>query len=80
MWMATRRMLLPTATGWYDDELVRTGSGWRIKRRVCRLLSWTGNPAVPEPNRDQSPDMKTNTLRQFGQAGKLEFLKAITAK
>ena len=67
-------------TGWYDDELVRTAAGWRIKRRVCRLLSWTGNPAVPEPNRDQSPDMKTNTLRQFGQAGNLEFLKAITAK
>src|SRR5579864_7518594 len=24
-------------TGWYEDALVRTGEGWRIKRRVCRL-------------------------------------------
>lgn len=64
-------------TGWYDDELIRTGLGWRIQRRVCRLVSWTGNPAVPQPNRDQSPDMTTNTLRQFGKDGKLAFLNAI---
>ena len=67
-------------TGWYDDELVRSGSGWQIKRRVCRLVSWTGNPAVPQPNVNQTPDMKTNSLRQFGQAGELGFLKALTAK
>ena len=67
-------------TGWYDDELVRTDRGWRIKRRVCRLLGWTGNPYVPVPNAEHKPDMATNSLRQYCEAGKLEYLKAITAK
>jgi SnoaL-like domain len=25
------------AVGWYDDELVRTGDGWRIARRHCTI-------------------------------------------
>ena len=67
-------------TGWYDDELVRTDRGWRIQRRVCRLISWTGNPSVPIPNQEHRPDMKTNVLHQHCAAGKVEFLKAIQAK
>lgn len=67
-------------TGWYDDELVRTDSGWRIKRRVCRLVSWTGNPAVPEPNHEHKPDFKTNILFQHAAEGKIEFLNALKAR
>lgn len=67
-------------TGWYDDELVRTDRGWRIQRRVCRLMSWTGNPAVPEPDGEHNPDMHTNALHQHSEAGAIEFLKAIEAK
>lgn len=66
-------------TGYYDDELVRTDSGWRIKRRVCKLLSWTGNPSVPEPQREHKPDMKPNGLHQLAEAGQIAYLKAITA-
>lgn len=66
-------------TGWYDDELVRTPDGWRIKHRVCRLASWTGNPAVPQPNDEHRPDMQTNSLRQFAQDGKISFLAALKA-
>ncbi len=66
-------------TGWYDDLLVRTANGWRIKRRVCRLQAWTGNPYVPEPKREHQPDMKTNVLNQHCADGKIEFLKAIQA-
>ena len=65
-------------TGYYDDELVRTASGWRIRRRVCKLLSWSGNPSVPEPNREHQPDMKANGLHVLAEAGQIEFLKAIT--
>lgn len=64
-------------TGWYDDQLVRTDKGWRISKRVCRLLSWTGNPAVPEPNHEHKPDMKTNILFQHAAEDNIEFLKAI---
>jgi len=67
-------------TGWYDDELVRTNRGWRIKRRVCRLVSWTGNPAVPEPNIGQVPVMTTHVLSSHCEEGKVGFLKAILAQ
>lgn len=67
-------------TGWYDDELVRTERGWRIQRRVCRLVSWTGNPSVPVPVPGQNPDMDTKVLRREGEAGNIAFLNAIMAK
>jgi hypothetical protein len=68
-----------TGTGWYDDELIRTEHGWRIRRRVCKLVSWTGNPAVPEPDHEHHPDMQTNVLRQHSDEGKIGYLKAIEA-
>ena len=64
-------------TGWYDDELVRTAQGWRISRRVCRLISWTGNPSVPEPNREHHPDMRGKVLRTECEAGKIGFFQAM---
>lgn len=66
--------------GWYDDELVRTEDGWRIQRRTCRLLSWTGNPLVPEPAYEQTPIMTTHVLRDHAEAGKIGFLRAISKK
>ena len=36
------------AQGWYDDALIRTAAGWRIRHRITRS-SWTGgNPQVLE--------------------------------
>jgi SnoaL-like domain len=67
-------------TGWYDDELVRTPEGWRVKRRVCRLQGWMGNPFVPEPKREHQPDMKTNILKDHIAEGKVAFFNAINAK
>jgi hypothetical protein len=67
-------------TGWYDDELVRTDRGWLISRRVCRLLSWTGNPLVPEPNFQQTPVMTTNVLFQHVKEGKVGYFNAIAGK
>jgi len=66
--------------GWYDDELVRTDRGWRISRRICRLLSWTGNPLVPEPAYEQHPVMTTNSLRRHREEGKVRFLQVISAR
>lgn len=68
-----------TGTGYYDDELVRTDRGWRIRRRVCRLLSWTGNPLVPEPKNEHQPDMAPNLLHRFAEVGDIAFLRAIKA-
>jgi hypothetical protein len=66
--------------GWYDDELVRTDLGWRICRRLCRLISWIGNPLVPEPAYEQHPVMTNNVLRQHAVEGKIRFLQAISEK
>ncbi|HLX35975.1 MAG TPA: nuclear transport factor 2 family protein [Candidatus Limnocylindrales bacterium] len=63
--------------GWYDDELVRTDAGWRISRRVCRLISWTGNPLVPEPAFEQHPVMTTFALRKNREEGRVRFLEVI---
>jgi len=64
--------------GWYDDELVRTEQGWRISRRVCRLISWTGNPLVPEPAYEQHPVMTNYVLRKNREEGKVRFLQMIS--
>ena len=68
-----------TGTGYYDDEFVRTDQGWRIRRRVCRLLSWTGNPQVPEPKNEHQPDMAPNLLYRFAEQGDIAYLRAIKA-
>lgn len=64
-------------TGWYDDELVRTLHGWRVKDRICKLVSWTGNPMVPSPVPEHHPDMNTNVLSDACTAGKIRFFEAI---
>ena len=40
------RQVMVTNAGHYDDELVRTGMGWRIARRVCRQKFMIGQ--LPE--------------------------------
>lgn len=69
-----------TGTGWYDDLLTRTEHGWRIKRRVCRLQGWTGNPLVPEPHGDHNPDMGVKVLHEFADSGQIEFLNALRSQ
>ena len=64
-------------TGWYDDELVRTEDGWRIKDRIAKLVSWTGNPRVPVPVPEHHPDMGLNILSEYCDAGKIRFLEAL---
>lgn len=63
--------------GWYDDVLTRTSAGWRISKRVCRLVSSTGNPRVPQPAFEQHPVMTTFSVREDGHAGLVTFLQKI---
>ena len=65
-----------TGSGWYDDKLVRTPNGWRISRRVARLVTWTGNPAVSGTNPEA--DFSLHVLKDDVEAGKVEFFKALT--
>lgn len=64
-------------TGWYDDTLLRTASGWRISKRVCRIMGWHGNPFVNETIPGVKFELNTTVLRREAEAGRLAFLKAI---
>jgi hypothetical protein len=64
-------------TGYYDDEWLRTGQGWRIARRVCRVVFWTGNPGVQTPMEEIEFQLDLVSLREEGASGRLAFLKAI---
>ncbi len=64
-------------TGYYDDVLVRTPDGWRIAKRVCRVVFWTGNPRVQTPMEEIEFQLDLVALHTEEQAGRLDYLKAI---
>jgi len=64
-------------TGWYDDDLVRTAAGWRIRRRTCRVVWWSGNPLVQETAPGIKFSLRSSVLKSEGRAGNVRFLKAI---
>jgi len=64
-------------SGWYDDALVRTAAGWRIKHRVCRVVYWTGNPLVNEAIPGVKFDLQSIVLRREAAAGRVGFINAM---
>jgi hypothetical protein len=68
-------------TGWYDDALMRTAQGWRIQRRSCRVVWWSGNPRVNAPaSPDVSFDTSSVVLREEAAAGRIGFVNAVCPK
>ncbi len=63
-------------TGYYDDQLVHTAEGWRIAKRVCRVIYWNGNPKVQTPSDDIVFQLDLVSLRQEAAEGRLNYLKA----
>lgn len=64
-------------TGYYDDRLVRTGEGWRIAHRVCRVVYWTGNPRVQSPMEDVTFQLDLVSPYREGEEGRLGILDAL---
>jgi len=64
-------------TGYYDDALVRTGEGWRIEKRVCRVVFWTGNPRVQTPIEDVTFQLDLVSLRDEARGGRLGIVTAL---
>ncbi|MDB5726687.1 MAG: hypothetical protein JWQ16_3441 [Novosphingobium sp.] len=64
------------STGWYDDVLVRTGGGWRIKDRTSRMVTYGGDIRVMQV----MPGVKTNytlsSLASEDKAGRINFFGA----
>jgi hypothetical protein len=65
------------SAGWYDDALIRTPEGWRISRRVCRMLWWGGNPAVLQTSPDVPVEPMLDSLVAEARAGRLGHLQAL---
>ncbi len=65
-------------SGWYDDEWVRTGSGWRIAKRICKVIWATGNPGVQELFEGVKFELVPASVREEGRTGRLSYLKEIS--
>lgn len=65
-------------TGYYDDQLVRTAEGWRIAKRKCSVIYWTGNSRVQTPTEDMVFRLDLVALHKEARGERLNFLKAIT--
>lgn len=65
------------STGWYDDVLVRTDGGWRIRQRSCRTVWWGGNPAVLQTTPDVYVEPALNSLRTEALAGSLAHVRRL---
>jgi hypothetical protein len=65
------------SAGWYDDTLVRTAAGWRIKVRNCRAVWTGGNPKVLQTMEGVTGEQQLDSLSRDAAAGKLGFLQAV---
>ncbi|MGB8363118.1 MAG: nuclear transport factor 2 family protein [Rhizomicrobium sp.] len=63
--------------GWYDDRLVRTPKGWRIKVRSCRTVWCGGNPVVLQTMPGVSGEQKLDSLSREAAAGRIAHLSAL---
>lgn len=81
-WRLVRKVVdgmpLWDGSGWYDDELVRSDGGWRIRNRICRIVWWVGNPQVNETIPGVKFELDTCVLRREAEAGRVGYLNGIT--
>lgn len=64
-------------TGYYDDEWVRSDSGWRIQKRVCRVVHWTGNLKVQTPMEDIVFQLDLVSPKDEEAEGRLAFSRTL---
>jgi hypothetical protein len=68
------------STGWYDDRLVRTAAGWRIKERACRSVWAGGNPLVLQTKPGVTGDQTMDSLSREARAGRVWRLQALNRR
>jgi hypothetical protein len=67
------------SAGWYDDLLVRTIAGWRIKARSCRSVWSGGNPIVLQTMPGITGEQKLDSLSREAAAGNIAHLAALAS-
>lgn len=68
-----------TSTGWYDDTLVRTAEGWRIKDRTSRMVSYGGDIRVMQVMPGVDTNYQLLSLFEEAAKGEIKFLANIGA-
>jgi SnoaL-like domain len=63
--------------GWYDDALIRTADGWRIRSRTCKAVWAGGNPKVLQTMDGVTGEQQFDSLSREAAAGRLGFLQAL---
>jgi hypothetical protein len=66
--------------GWYDDHAVRTSAGWRIDRRLCRIIWWGGNPLVNSTDPNVKFDLPVTSPRAERKNGSVWFHTAVSSR
>lgn len=66
--------------GWYDDALVRTAQGWRIRTRASRMIWWSGNPQVLQTADAVPPEPLLLSLKTEAQARRIAWLAAMEGR
>ena len=64
-------------TGWYDDALICTSDGWRIRHRIARSNWFGGNLKVLQTMEGVTTEPPLSTTRKDAEAGELMYLKAL---
>lgn len=63
------------STGWYDDVLVRTATGWRIKERTSRMVSHGGDIRVMQAMPGVDTNYQLLALSNEDRAGRIKFFQ-----
>ncbi|MDE2597713.1 MAG: nuclear transport factor 2 family protein [Sphingomonadales bacterium] len=67
-------------SGWYDDTWVRGDMGWRLVKRTCRVIWYTGNDRVRQLSEDVAFVDERTTLAIEAAAGRVAYLSAVDAE
>ena len=65
-------------TGYYDDTWRRDRHGWRIARRVCRVVYWSGNSRVQAPDEGLAFQLDLVSPWHEARSERLALLNAIS--
>ncbi len=63
------------STGWYDDLLVRTPIGWRIKDRISRMVTYSGDLRVMQTMPGIDTSYALVSLYEEAHAGRVRFFE-----
>lgn len=62
------------SSGWYDDLLVRSANGWRIKDRTSRMVSYSGDIRVMQAMPGVDTNYHLASLFHEADEGRVAFL------